>query len=201
MSTVPHQRPFTVREYLEREERSPTKHEFYQGEIFAMAGASIRHNVIAGNVFAILHALLKGTGCRPYSSDQRIKIETAGLFTYADICVICGDVQRAADDSHSAANPRVIVEVLSDSTEAYDRGEKFRLYRQLDSLQEYVLVSQIQPRIDKFVRYEDGAWLMSPVDSLEESVELKSIGCRLRLAEIYDGVKFGPEPASGPQAE
>src|SRR6267142_2550676 len=194
MSTVAKKRLFSVEEYLVFEADSLTKHEYYRGEVFAMAGATIAHNVIAGNVFAHLHALLRGKECRPFGSDQRIKVEKAGLFTYADTAVICGEVERAKDDPHSATNPRVIIEVLSESTEGKDRGRKLKLYLKLDSLREYVLIAQDEPRIDKLVRNDDGTWTMSIVEELKEWLELDSIGCRLAMAEIYDGIKFEPTP-------
>ncbi len=195
MSTVPDKRRFTVQEYLAREEVALARSEYYRGEIFATAGASVRHNVIAGNVFAHLHSLLRGRDCRPYGSDQRIKIESLDLFTYADTVVICGEVQRARDDLESATNPRVIIEVLSPSTEAYDRGRKFRFFQQLDSFREYVLIDQDQPWIEWFSRREGGTWVMQPLDGLDAWLDLASIGCRLALRSIYDGVTFAEEPA------
>src|SRR5438105_3869951 len=128
MSTVPAKQRFSLAEYLVREERALIKSEYYRGEIFAMAGASIPHNIIATNVVSHLHALLRGTGCRPFGSDLRIKVEDTGLFTYPDASIICGEVLTAHDDPRSATNPRVIVEVLSESTEARDRGGKWKHY-------------------------------------------------------------------------
>lgn len=192
MSTVPETRRFSVQEYLAREEGSAAKHEFYRGEIFAMAGATIPHNIIAGNVFAHLHTALRGKGCRPFGSDQRIKVEKVGLFTYSDTSVICGDVERPKDDPHAAINLRVIVEVLSESTEAYDRGRKFRFYQQIAGLQEYILIAQDEPRIEKFVRGVEGQRIMSSVAGLDASLELSSVGCQLPLSEVFDGVTLRP---------
>jgi Uma2 family endonuclease len=195
MSTAPAQRRFSVAEYLALEGDSSTKHEFYDGEIFAMAGATIAHNIIAGNIFAHLHAQLRGKDCRPFNSDQRLKVEREGLYTYADASVICGQVQIAKDDSLSATNPRVIVEVLSPSTDYFDKRRKLKLYLQLDSLREYVLVTQDWPYVQKLIRNDDGTWTMSVFEGLESSVDLTSIGCQLRMADIYDGVTFPPLPA------
>jgi Uma2 family endonuclease len=194
MSTAPAKRRFTVSEYLAFEVDSLSKHEFYRGEILAMAGATIAHNIIAANVLSNLHARLRGKDCRPFGSDQRIKVEDGGLFTYADVTVICGDVVPAKDDPHSATNARVIVEVLSESTEAQDRGRKLKLYLKLDSLRGYVLIAQDEAQIDKLLRREDGTWTMSIVEGLKEWLELDSIGCRMAMAEIYDGIKFEPTP-------
>jgi Uma2 family endonuclease len=192
MSTAPQQRRTSLKDYLEWEERSGAKHEFYQGQIFAMAGASVEHNIIAGNVLAHLHNQLRGKGCRPFGSDQRLKVEREGLFTYADVSVFCGEIIKANDDPLSAINPRVIVEVLSGSTESKDRRRKLKLYLQLDSLREYILIAQDEARIDKLIRNDDGTWTMSIVEGRAAWLELESIGCRLAMAEIYDGVKFDP---------
>jgi Uma2 family endonuclease len=193
VSTVTQPRRFSVREYLAREEQALTKNEYFQGEIVAMAGASIAHNIITGNVFSHLHALLKNRDCRPFGSDQRIKVEEAGSFLYADVTVICGDVVTASDDPNSVTNPRVIIEVLSESTEGKDRGKKLKLYLKLDSLREYVLISQDEPRIDRLFRKSDGTWTMSIVEGLKDWVDLESIECRLAMAEIYDGIEFEPK--------
>ena len=198
MSTAPRTRRFSVAEYLALEADSLEKHEYYQGEIFAMAGASIAHNIISGNLLAHLHSQLRGKDCRPLGSDQRIKVENTGLFTYADTSVICGKVEQAKDDPLSATNPRVIVEVLSDSTETKDRRRKLKLYLKVESLREYILVAQDEPRIDKLIRNNDGTWTMSIVEGMKEWLELESIGCRLAMSDIYDGITFEPtSPESG----
>jgi Uma2 family endonuclease len=194
MSTAPAHRRFTIADYLVIENDSTTKHEFYDGQITAMAGATVAHNIIAGNIFAHLHAQLRGNDCRPFNSDQRIKIERAGLYTYADVSVICGQLQAAKDDPLSATNPRVIVEVLSPSTEFLDKRQKLKLYLQLDSLREYVIVEQDSAYINKLVRNDNGTWTMSVIEGLQASVDLTSIGCQLKTIDIYDGVAFSPPP-------
>jgi Uma2 family endonuclease len=192
MSTAPNFRSFSLAQYLALENDSATKHEFYQGEITAMAGASVEHNIIAGNIFAHLHTQLRGKNCRPFNSDQRIKVERAGFYTYPDVSVICGQLQAAKDDPLSATNPRVIVEVLSPGTEFIDKRRKLKLYLQLDSLREYVIAEQDSAYINKFVRNDDGTWTMSVIEGLEAAVDLTCIDCRLRMADIYDGVAFQP---------
>jgi Uma2 family endonuclease len=201
MSAVPKKRRFTIQEYLALEDDSLTKHEFYHGELFAMAGASIRHNDIAGNIFARLHGELRGKGCRPYGSDQRIRIQQANLYTYSDTTVICGPIARDEDDRQAATNPRVVFEVLSKSTENYDRGKKWEFYQQLDSLREYVLVSQEEAKIERYSRDEGGQWRYSLTTGLDQSLELESLGVQLPLTEIYDNVTFGPEETAEPPAD
>jgi Uma2 family endonuclease len=192
MSAVP-KPAYTLDEYLTRERAAEHKSEFYRGEIFAMAGASPRHDTIAGNVFAGLHARLRGSPCRPHTSDLRIRIRTVGLSTYPDVSVICDGVERDGEDRIAAVNPRVIFEVLSASTEQYDRGRKFDFYREIPSLGEYILVSQEFPQVERFVRQEDGSWLLTIFKGTEGELEISSVSCRLPLAEIYEGVVFGPE--------
>ncbi len=121
----------SIEAYLEMENASPEKHEYYQGEVFAMSGAKLPHNTIAGNLFVALANRLKGKKCKPYNSDQRIHIESNTLFTYPDISIVCGEVLTLNDDEYNVLNPAVIVEVLSKSTRNYDRGEKFKLYRNI----------------------------------------------------------------------
>ncbi len=194
MSTVPSKRRFPVAEYLTREELALTKSEYYDGDVVAMGGTSIAHNLITGNIFSHLHALLRNSKCHPFGSDLRIKVEGTNSFVYPDVSVICGDVAVATDDPHSATNPRVIVEVLSDSSESRDRGRKFKIYLKLDSLRKYVLVSQDEPRVERFFRKDDDSWTMSVVEGLKDWLELESIDCRLAMAEIYDAVKFEQPP-------
>lgn len=196
MSTVPAQRRCSITEYLAIENDSTSKHEFFQGEVIAMAGGTVRHNEISGNIYHALRLALKGKDCRPYNSDQRIKVERAGYFTYADVTVICGGVQQANDDPLSATNPRVIFEVLSPSTESIDRIRKFKSYLQFEALREYVLVSQSEPYINKYVRNDDGTWTMSVIEVLTASLHLQSIDCHIELADIYEGVTFDAETNS-----
>jgi len=195
MSAVPEPR-YTIEEYLARERVAPYKSEYYRGQIFAMAGGTPRHNTTGGNIFAGLRGRLRGTPCRPYNSDQRIGIPANGLSTYPDISVVCGELQLDPQDREAIVNPRVIFEVLSKSTESYDRGKKFDLYRQLESLREYILVAQDEPHVERFVRQEDGSWLLNVFKGLGAVLELPTLACALPLSEIYEDVTFGPEDAS-----
>lgn len=197
MSTIAEKRRYTVAEYLALEQDSPTKHEYYRGEIFAMAGATPRHNRIAGNIFGKLYQRLEGKPCEPFGSDQRIRIKAVNHSTYPDVSVICGTMEVADDDRHAATNPTVLVEVLSLATEAYDRGRKFEFYQQLPSLREYVLVSQHEAKITHYSLNEDGSWHYRLIVGLEQTLDLPAIACQLPLAEIYRNVKFGPEELEG----
>jgi Uma2 family endonuclease len=201
-STV--QTRLTAQQYLEIERRAEYKSEFLNGEMFAMSGASRAHNLIATNVTRELSGQLRGRPCETYAGDMRVKVSETGLYTYPDVLVVCGEAEF--EDAHvdTLLNPTVIVEVLSPSTEAYDRGEKFAQFRNLASLREYVLIAQDRPRIERFRRSEGHDWLFSSVDGLEETAHLTAIGCDLALADVYERVQFPAageaEPAAGPPA-
>jgi len=184
-------------EYLLVEREAEHKSEYLAGEMFAMAGATFAHNQIATNVIGELHHLLRGHRCSPFGSDLRIHTPSTGLYTYSDVSVICGppEFTPADDRLETVTNPTLIVEVLSDSTEAYDRGMKFEHYRSLPSLAEYVLISQKSALVEVFLRQPDGTWRLTPVSGLEGSAPLASLGLELRLAEVYDRVEF---PAAVP---
>ena len=181
---------FTPEEYLRLERAAEYKSEYYAGEIFAMAGGSPTHSVITASALRDLGNLLKGNRCAPYDSNLRVFIPATGLYTYPDVSVICGPRELVPGHDDMITNPTLIVEVLSDSTEAYDRGQKFAHYRTLPSFAEYVLVSQKQPMVEVFFRLADGTWQLTPVRGLEATVRLQSLGVELRLAEVYDRVEF-----------
>ena len=193
MSTAPEKRRFSFQMYLAYEEASPTKHEFYRGEIFAMPGAGPRHNRIISNLLARLHGVLDGTDCEVYGSDQRIRIDSADLSTYPDLTIICGELRRHAIDRIAATNPRVVIEVLSSSTEKYNRGKKFELYQQLESLEEYLLVAQEEPAITQLVRNDDGSWRYTLAHGPDSKLELSCLPIQIPLSVIYRNVQFGPE--------
>jgi Uma2 family endonuclease len=192
MSAVP-QQVWTPESYLAFERESDTRHEYLAGEIFAMTGASENHNLITGNTLASLHTQLRRTPCRIYPSDMRLKVPAAGLYTYPDVTVVCGEPQFDEDEvPDTLLNPTVLIEVLSPSTENYDRGKKFQHYRTLESLQEYLLISQESARIEHYVRQGE-QWLFSDAYRLEDVVKLPSIDCILALADVYEKVTFEPE--------
>lgn len=182
------QQQYTPEEYLARERQAEYKSEYYAGDIFAMAGASRWHNLIVANVIRELSLQLKGRPCTTYPSDMRVKISPTGLYTYPDVTVVCGEAQFEDTQQDTLVNPTLIVEVLSESTEAYDRGGKFAHYRKLDSLLEYVLIAQTKPHIEHYVRQPDNRWLLAEADSVHDTMHLPSIDCQLALAEVYDKV-------------
>src|SRR5258708_5016376 len=188
MSSQP-QRHLTSQEYLALEREAEYKSEFYKGEVFAFAGASERHNLIAANFLATIHRQLRSSPYRAYPSDMRITIPQTPHYTYADVVVVCGQPELDDDFKDNLLNPIVIVEVLSPATERYDRGKKFESYQRIASLMEYVLVSQDRPRVEQFLRQPDGRWLYSET-SAEGSIKLTSIDCELSLTDIYEKVQF-----------
>jgi Uma2 family endonuclease len=167
--------------------------------MFAMAGGTLRHSLIATNLARELGNRLQGGHCVPFNSDLRVKVEATGLWTYPDLSVICGPPQFAAGTDDTVINPTVLVEVLSESTEAYDRGRKFDHYRQIPSLQEYLLVSQAEPRIDHFVRQAEERWLLSSAVGLEGNLALPSLQISISLAEVFAKVVFPPGPIQPPR--
>jgi Uma2 family endonuclease len=191
---------WTEEEYLAFERTQDTKHEFYQGAVYAMVGASKNHVLIATNTSTTLNLQLRKRPCQVYQTDLRLKVTPSGLYTYPDISVVCGEPLFSDDKPDTLLNPILIVEVLSPSTEAYDRGKKFEFYRTLESLQEYVLITQDNPHIESFLRQSSGAWLFQEAVGLESSLELSSIQCTLALADVYEKVTFESEPSpSGSQ--
>ncbi len=189
MSTVP-KHFIAPEEYLRREKDAEFRSEYFRGEMFAMAGASANHNLIVGNCIQTLGLQLKKKPCRVYPSDLKLRIDATGLYTYPDVSVVCGEPQLEPNGGDVLLNPVVLVEVLSDSTEAYDRGKKFEHYRTIPSLKHYVLVAQDRYAIDCFSRQPDGSWILTSCQSIDENVELETLDCQLLAAEVYDKVVF-----------
>ncbi|MBC7911828.1 MAG: Uma2 family endonuclease [Pyrinomonadaceae bacterium] len=189
MSTQP-KTHYTPEEYLALERAAEYKSEYFNGEIFAMSGASGQHVLIVTNLVLQLATQLKKRDCSVYSTDMRVKVNPAGLYTYPDVIVVCGESQFSDAQMDTLINPNVIVEVLSESTQGYDRGGKFEQYRTLESFKEYVLIAQDKLHVEHFARQPDNRWLLSETNRMEDSIELTSIACTLALAEIYDKVKF-----------
>jgi len=182
---------YTFEDYLaaEREERE-IRHEFFGGEVFAMVGTTENHNIIVSNIVRELGMQMKGRSCLVYSNDMRVRIEAADAAKYPDVTALCGERRFHDDKRDVLLNPSLIVEVLSPSTEAYDRGEKFAIYRRLPSLREYLLISQDKIAAELHVRQPDRRWLLSEYDVPEAEVPLPSVDCRLPLREIYDKVEL-----------
>lgn len=187
MSAVLTQTRYTAEEYLTLERSSPIKSEFHDGRIYAMTGASRKHNLITVNIAGELRNQLKKRRCEAYGRDMRVKAAESHSYHYPDIVVVCGEPQF--EDAHvdTLLNPTLLIEVLSPSTEAYDRGGKFAHYRKIPTLREYLLVSQDQPSIERYVRQGD-VWVLSEAAGLDALMPLDSIGCALSLGEVYDKV-------------
>jgi Uma2 family endonuclease len=187
----------TPEQYLAIEREAEYKSEYYQGEMFAMAGAGEAHNVLVGNLVADLHQQLRSRPCRVYPSDMRVRVSATGLYTYPDVVVVCGERRFLDERRDTLLNPSLLVEVLSPSTEAYDRGKKFEHYRSIESLREYLLVASDRVHGDLFTRQPDGRWLLASADRLEDSLDLQSVGCRLALLDLYEKIDLpGSQPAT-----
>ena len=190
MSSLPKQF-YTPEEYLDRERQAEYKSEYFAGEIVAMAGAKRKHNLIGSNITISLGTQLRDAPCEVYANDMKVQADKARQFSYPDVVVVCGEPQFRDDQDDVLQNPTVIVEVLSPSTEAYDRGEKFLRYRRLESLQEYLLVTQNERRVEHFTKQGDGSWRMT--EMTEGSLALASVGCTLAFDDIYNKVASEPK--------
>jgi len=180
---------FTPEEYLEFERNSEIRHEYLDGEIFEMAGANKSHNIISANVIRVLGNELFVRECNVYGSDMRVKITATEKYTYPDVVAICGEEIYEDGTEDTLLNPMLIVEVLSKSTEAYDRGAKFEYYQTIESLQEYVLIAQEPFRVEQFVRKDKNIWTYFEFRRAEDVVNLTSIDCKLTLKDIYHKIR------------
>jgi Uma2 family endonuclease len=183
----------TVEQYLALEKESLVKHEYLAGEMFAMAGSSRNHSRIAQDTGHSIARQFAETKCEDYNSDLRVRTGPAGLYTYPDLSIVCGE---SVLDGETLTNPTAIIEVLSDATEAYDRGEKFRLYQRIPSLLLYILISQDKPQVEVYERKAEGCWSYGLTEGLQSVVELPAIGCVLSLADVYARIHF-EETVSG----
>ena len=196
---------YTVEEYLALERASEERHEYLDGDVYAMAGESPEHGAICVNLASSIGSQLRGTPCQAFVKDMKVRsgplatsrpARAKGLFSYPDLVVVCGAMQFHDQFRDVLLNPSLIIEVLSASTEAFDRGEKFRRYRTwLPTLQDYLLVAQDKPLIDHYHRVEENRWELVPREGLEASLHLESVHCTLRLADVYDRIIFPPEDA------
>jgi Uma2 family endonuclease len=181
----------SVEEYLRFERESLEKHEFYRNEVFAMAGAGPRHNKIFSSLFIALGIKLKGNRCQPYGSDLRIHIPGNTLFTYPDISIFCGEFIVSYEDPDSVVQPTVLFEILSPSTKVYDRGGKFKLYRDIPALKEFILVDSESINIEAFQINRNGHWELQEYKHVSETLEIPSVQIGIPLAEIYGGTGIG----------
>lgn len=187
---APAQSLLSFQDYLDMEARTGIKHEFWHGQAFAMGGGSVNHGRLQFNLSGLIHARLAKSPCEGVSPDVRVAIEGAGLYTYPDLTIICGGAD--VDEHESVRNPTLIAEVLSPSTEAYDRGAKFEMYRQLPSLRHYLLVSQDRKLVQLFTRQEEGAWTFQSFGDDRDVVPLPFIGVEVGLAELYRNIVLPP---------
>jgi Uma2 family endonuclease len=181
----------TYAEYLSAEAVADVRHEYLAGEVWAMAGGTIEHGALAMAVAREIGLALRDKPCRAFSSDVRVRVPATDLATYPDLSVVCGQLQTAPDDDNAITNPVLLVEVLSDSTEAYDRGAKWAHYRRIASLREYVLVSQAEPLIEVYRRTEGGRFELLEARA-GEAIELASIGARIEVSAVYANPLAGP---------
>ena len=181
----------SIEAYLEMEYASPEKHEYYKGEIFAMSGAKMPHNEISSNLMTSIGSKLKGKRCKPYGSDLRVHIESNTLFTYPDISIICGERVTLNNDDYNVLNPTIIIEILSPSTKNYDRGEKFKLYRDIPTLKEYILVDSESIHIEVFRLNETNHWELEEYNTVTNYLQIKVIDETVLISEIYEGVNVG----------
>ena len=172
-------------EYLVIERQAEHKSEYVDGAMYAMAGSSERHNLITGNIITELNIQLRKAPCRVYPSDLKVRVPESRRFFYPDVSVVCGETEFADDERDVILNPILVVEVLSESTAAFDRGKKFQSYQQIESLQEYLLVAQDEHDVEHYLRQENGHWLYTKVTGLEKAILLPTLKCQLLLSDIY----------------
>ncbi len=181
---------FSIQEYLEMEKDAIYKHEYYRGEIFLMSGASARHNVIFSNLFGDIAFRLKGHPCKPYGSNMRIHIPENTLFTYPDISIVCGDTIPSPENEDTSIQPSVLIEILSPSTRNYDKGDKFKLYRDIPTLKEYILVDSEAISIEVFRLDPHDHWVLEEYKTLDDALTIQSIGLSIPLQDIYERTKL-----------
>ena len=176
----------SVEEYIQRERESDTKYEYHNGEVYALAGGTLNHTKLCGNIYAELRSKLKNLNCNPYTSEAKLSIKNKNTFVYPDSIVVCGEIKTSEKDKNAITNPTLIVEVLSKSTAHYDRGDKFHLYRQIPSLQEYVLIEQVKPVVEIYYRKErNDIWQISRIEGLDQAIKLQSLDIEISMSKLY----------------
>jgi Uma2 family endonuclease len=198
VSTLP-KTLLTPEQYLEIERAAEFKSEYYAGEMFAMAGAREVHNLVVGNVFGELWQRFRTRPCRVYSNDMRVAVRPTNLYTYPDLVAVCGEPRFLDEKRDTLVNPVLLVEVLSPSTEAYDRGRKFEHYKNIDSLREYLLLSSDRAHADLYTKQADGRWILSSTSRMEDTLTLDSVDAHLLMSDVYEKVELPPDPIVGPE--
>ncbi len=198
MTALPKQQQrYTLEEYLELDRTSEERYEYFDGEIFAMTGGSLNHNLIVGNLLARLHQQLWQSDCKVLPSDMRIKVPTALPYRYPDLSIFCGEPRiENLSGQQLLVNPLVLIEVLSPSTEAYDLGRKFTAYQSIESFREYLLVAQDRVHVTHYVKQAGGGWLRFELEGLGSMLTLQTVNCTMALRDIYRAVNFDLEPSS-----
>ncbi len=192
---------YTLEEYFKLEKKSEERYEFYNGEVFCMSGVSPNHAQIETNLITSLNSKLRDRGCRVFPANMRIKVPAAPPYRYPDVVVVCDKpIYEKIGGIDTLTNPMLIIEVLSASTEAYDRGDKFTYYKSIASFREYLLVAQHRPHITHYSKREDGRWSYEEINEIDGHINLQSLNCVLTLAEVYRGVDFG-QGAQGMNAD
>jgi Uma2 family endonuclease len=194
MSVVVAERLFSEAEYLAIERAADHKSEYINGRIHAVAGVSEPHNTISANITGELHQQFKGRPCRVYSNDLRVRVSETGLYTYPDAIALCAEPKLLDEHRDTLLNPTLVVEVLSPSTEAYDRGAKFAHYRRLESLKELLFVAQDRVQIDHYSRHDE-SWVLTEFNDLDDTIELRSVGAQLSVRNVYEHVELSQENA------
>lgn len=192
----PKEKFITPEEYLAREAQAEYKSEYHNGEMYALAGGSANHNLITSNILVALRHLLSQRSCRVFINDMRLHVKQSGLYTYPDVMVVCGKIEFVTGRDDTVINPVVIVEVWSDSTKAYDRGEKFAMYRQIPTLQEYVMIDQTRFYVEHF-RRDGNFWVLETIEQMDTSLNLPSLDCGIPLTTIYEKVEWPGEQGDG----
>ncbi len=188
--SFPNKNYISEHEYLENEREATEKHEYFQGEIFAMSGATDAHNIILMNCSVDLGNKLKGKKCRPYGSDMRMNIPENTLYTYPDLSIYCNEIETLDDKQDTAKKPTVIFEILSKSTRNYDQGEKFNLYRAIPTLKEYILIDSEKVKVYRHTKTSDSSWILTEFSSINDVFKISSLEIEMSLIDIYDDVKF-----------
>lgn len=185
----------TEEEYLALDRAAEMRSEFFNGEMFAMSGGTMRHSALQANIISELHNALRGTGCREFTSDFRVRVSPGRMYAYPDVTVVCGTPLLADEHQDILLNPAIILEVLSPSTEQYDRGVKFRYYRGIESLTDYILVDQNQVRVEQYTRGDANTWTLHDYQRLGEELIINTINIRLPLIRVYEGIEIPESPA------
>ncbi len=177
-------------EYFDLEETAEYKSEYYHGEIFAMTGAYVEHNLIAMNTGSALHVALRNSDCVVFPPDIKVRVDEARHYTYPDVTVVCGDIEYAGNRDDVISNPLVIMEILSESSKDYDRGSKFTAYRKIESLKDYILIDQYERHVEYYSKIEKNKWILEEYKAPDDTIKIKSINVELSLKDIYHGIHF-----------